>query len=317
MAAKMTDTNLLQQAGLLDKRGLPYKFNKETEDTLKQDMHRLFRVIDEQDAVNRYTWYNLPEGLSSQELERMLYYKGQLAFFYLDDLDQFFITPYALNGTIDFYGRYNHIKPVPMASGTEDKGNKAVAEYLSTKKLKCVYGIKLPDELKEEDFTNSAVLLHDYTKQLSETIIPRQILNDSLLDTMADIVPLLNTNLIKQSGVKGLRVSDADQSTSVDEAGKSFRKAATTGKMYIPVVGNLEFQDLGGNAVGKSTEYMMALQSLNNLRLSTYGIDNSGLFEKKTHILESENQVNSNNNSLVYQDGLLIRQRFCNIVNSI
>ena len=59
------------------------------------------------------------------------------------------------------------------------------------------------------------------------------------------------------------------------------------------------------------------MQSLDNLRLSGYGLENGGLFEKKAHILESENAVNQANVGLVLQDGLSIRQNFCNIVNSI
>lgn len=317
MTAKMRDINLLFQAGINPKTGLPEKFKTDKDSTLKEDIKKMLRIMDEQTAVNRYVWYNLPDGISSQELERMLYYKGQLAFFYLEDLEQFFVTPYALNGTIDFYGRYNHIKPVPMSCGTDDKGTKAQAEYLSTKKLKCIYDVKLPEELSYDDLVNSAVLIHDYSKQLSQTIIPRQSINDPLLDVMAECIPLLNTNLIQQSGVKGLRVSDADQSDAVAEAAKSYKKAALKNELYVPIVGAIEYQDINSSVTGKSTEYMLALQSLNNLRLASYGIDNSGLFEKKTHILESENQVNSANTSLVFDDGLAIRQRFCNIINSI
>ena len=47
----------------------------------------------------------------------------------MKDLDEFYFMPYALDGTIDFYGRYNTIHPVPMTSGTDDKNGKAQAEY--------------------------------------------------------------------------------------------------------------------------------------------------------------------------------------------
>jgi hypothetical protein len=51
--------------------------------------------------------------------------------------------------------------------------------------------------------------------------------------------------------------------------------------------------------------------------LSLYGLSNGGLFQKKSHMLESEQQMNEGNVGLVYQDGLTIRQKFCDIVNSI
>ena len=313
--AKMVDLNLYAQAGINPKTGLPYKFGSSC--AVKEDIKKFLRIIDEQDAVNRYTWFNLPCNLTSQEVERILYYKGQLCFFYDKDLDEFYFMPYALDGTIDFYGRYNSIHPVPMTSGTDDKGNKAQAQYLAGKKLKCVYGIKYPEDLTEEDFYKSAVLLHDYTKQSSQTIIARQVVNDPLIDVIAECIPFLRTALVSGTGIKGIRVNDADQESAVSDASRGMLKAALTTEPFVAMIGNVEFQELTDGSVLKAEEYMMAMQSLDNLRLSGYGLDNGGLFEKKAHLLNAEQQVNQTNVGLVLQDGLSIRQNFCNIVNSI
>ena len=316
MGAKLPDIQTLWQAGIDPKTGLPLKFSNGSKLALKEDLKKVLRLIDEQDAVNRYVWYNLPSNITSQELERMLYYKGQLCFFYDKNLDEFYFMPYALDGTIDFYGRYNTIHPVPMTSGTEDKGSKAQAQYLANLKLKCVYGIKL-DELKLEDVENSTVLLHDYTKQLSQTIMPRVTVNDPLIDVMAECIPFMRTALISSTGINGIRVNDADQQQNVADAGRSVERAALTGNPWVPIIGNIEFQELTNGQLGKAEEYMLAMQSLDNLRLSTYGIDNGGLFEKKAHELQSEADLNGGPVGLVLQDGLSIRQNFCNIVNSI
>ena len=316
MGAKLPDLETLWQAGINPKTGLPLKFGAGSKAVLKEDLKKFLRLIDEQDAVNRYIWYNLPANITSQELERMLYYKGQLCFFYDKNLEEFYFMPYALDGTIDFYGRYNTIHPVPMTSGTEDKGNKAQAQYLAEKKLKCVYGIKV-DEITLEDFDNSTVLLHDYTKQLSQTIMPRVTVNDPLLDVMAECIPFMRTALISSTGINGIRVNDADQQQNVADAGRSVERAALTGNPWVPIIGNIEFQELTNGQLGKAEEYMLAMQSLDNLRLSGYGIDNGGLFEKKAHELQTEADLNGGPVGLILQDGLSIRQNFCNIVNSI
>ena len=91
---------------------------------IKDKIKRTLRIIDEQDHVNRYKWHNLPCSLSSQELERLIYYRGQLCFFYFEELDEFYFMPYALDGTIDFYGRFNRIHPVPFALGTTENEKK-------------------------------------------------------------------------------------------------------------------------------------------------------------------------------------------------
>ena len=318
MAAKMTTAEVLIQAGINPKNGLPIKAEDPTL-PLKSDIKRIFRIIDEQDAVNRYTWYNLPCNLTSQELERMLYYRGQLCFFYNKDLGEFYFMPYALDGTIDFYGRFNSIHPIPMTSGTtEDKtAVKAQADYLSGIKLKCQYGVIDEEQLDLETFYNSAVLLHDYTKQLSQTITSRQILNEPLLDTMSDIIPYMKTALLAGTGIKGMRVNDADQAGAVKDASSSLNNAALKNEPWIPIIGNIEFQELTDGALLNAQEYMLSLQSLDNLRLQTLGLDNGGLFEKQAHVLESEQAINQVNVSLILQDGLSIRQNFCNIVNSI
>lgn len=159
-------------AGINPKTGLPIKMGNAGEGWRKEAIKKALRIVDEQDAVNRYVWYNLPGNISSQELERLLYYKGQLAFFYSEPLDEFYFMPYALDGGIDFYGRFNRIHPVPMAEGVDDDEKKMYAEqrnYLSTLKLNVLYDIPL----EEINPLEHCVLLHDYTKQISQTIISR------------------------------------------------------------------------------------------------------------------------------------------------
>ena len=155
----LPDVKTITAMGINPKTGLPVKLDG-LKRMSKSNIKKVLRIIDEQDAVNRYTWYNLPMNLSSQELERMLYYKGQLAFFYLKDLDEFYFMPFALDGQLDFYGRYKQIHPVPFNSGGSDKKQIATQEaVLSEIKLNCVYGVKPLDTLKEDDLYNSAVLL--------------------------------------------------------------------------------------------------------------------------------------------------------------
>lgn len=320
--AKLPDLDLIWQAGINPKTGLPVKATAGNPKSLAPDLLKTLRVIDEQDAVNRGRWYNLPGGISSQELERMLYYRGSLCFFYLEALDEFYFMPYALDGTIDFYRRYNHVHPIPFSYGQEDeKKNSYKAQYdvLSNIKLKCIYDVITEEkDITKELLTKSCVLLHDYTKQWSETIIPRQQLQEPILKTMSEVIPFMRTSMIMNTGITGMRVQDADQSQNVLDANDSIEIAAKTGQPYIPIIGTIDFQELSnGSKTATSQEYMLALQSLDNFRLSAYGIDNGGLFEKKAHELEAEQAINNTPVGLVMQDAVSIRQRFCNIVNSI
>ena len=315
----------LIMAGIDPKTGLPTKVTSSAPCNIKENIKRLIRIQDEQDAVNRYTWYNLPDGLNGQMLERMLYYKGQLCFFYFKEMDKFYFMPYALDGGIDFYGRYIGVHPIPFSGGTTDEEKVQAAKQmtvLSAKKLKPTYDVITPEELMNEGVNalyTRCVLLKDYTEQLAQTITPRQMLNDSIIDVEAECIPFMRTAMIRATGVKGMRVGNQDEQSNVQAANNSMVDAALTGKVNIPIIGSVEFQELNDGTVGKAEEFMMALQSLDNFRLSTYGLENGGLFQKRERKLVSEQEMNAGGGSvgLVMQDGLSIRQRFCDIVNSI
>ena len=314
--AAIYDLQTLIQAGIDPKTGLPLKVVNGLPSKLKEGIKALFRIIDEEDFVTRYRWYNLPCNITSQELERLLYYKGQLCFFYCEPLDQFFFMPYALDGTIDFYGRYNRIHPVTMANGTTEEEKKlygAQMDYLSTLKLDVLYDIPL----EPVDPYKSCVLLHDYTKQMSQTVISRQVLNDPLLDVMSETIPLMRTALFNSSGVLAMRVNSQDEQSNVKAANEAIDAAVLNGQRYIPVLGNIDFQELAGGETAKAEEFLMALQSLDNLRLSTHGLDSGGLFQKKAHVLESENSMNAGHARSALDDGLMIRQHMCDIANAI
>ena len=75
-----------------------------------------------------------------------------------------------------------------------------------------------------------------------------------------------------------MRVNSQDEYANVEAASRSINRAALTGKKWVPVVGNVDFQDLTNGQVAKAEEYLLAMQSLDNYRLSLYGLDNGGLF---------------------------------------
>lgn len=321
--ARIIPADLYAQAGLKVNHKHACSFNG-SDEMLKTSIKKQLRILDEQNAVNMFKWTNLPVGLSGQEVERLLYYRGQLAMFYIDELNQFYLLPYALDGTIDAYGRFNTIHPVPIASGSQDKAvqkaEKALADYLATKKYDVLYDAVLPEDfIKDPEYymTKCCVLFHDYTKQLSETIIARSTLMDPLLDVMANCIPFMNTTLQNGTGITGVKVQSEDEAAQVIIASNSIKASALNGEKWIPMQGGLDFQDLGAANLMKAEEYLLAMQGLDNYRLSLHGLDNGGLFQKKSHMLESEQEMNAGNLSLIMSDKLKIRQRGCAIANSI
>lgn len=312
---KMYDVSSLIAAGIDPKTGLPLALHPH-DVGFKLNNKKLLRIMDEQDAINRFTWYNLPHGLNSQLLERILYYKGQAAFFYMKENDTFYFLPYALDGSIDVYGRFTSITPLPFNGSTNDGDTDKQKPWINGLSRKCVYDIKL-DELKMEDMTESCVLLKDYSEQISQINIPRQILNDPLLDVMSNIIPYMNTALLNGTGIQGMRVNSEDEASNVEAASQSIDYAALTGRKFIPIVGNVDFQEMTGGEILKAEEFLLAMQSLDNYRLSTYGLESGGLFQKNDQMLNAEVALDANRSNLIMMDSLVRRQHFCDIVNSI
>ena len=164
---------------------------------------------------------------------------------------------------------------------------------------------------------NSCVLIKDYTEQISQTNISRQILQDPILDVMAEMVPFMRTSLLNGTGVQGMRVNSQDEAYQVALAAQAVNQAALTGKKWIPTQGSVDFQEFGTPTLAKAEEYLLAMQSLDNYRLSLYGLDNGGLFQKKSHMLEAEQKMNTGTTGLVLRDSLQCRQDACMIINSV
>lgn len=306
--------NLYLAAGIDPATGKPSRAKRIGYAT-PEDFRKQLRIVDEQQAINRYMWYNLPSGLTGQMLERILYYKGQAMFFWMDDDEEmggtFYFLPFALDGTIDVYGRFNSVTPLPFNGTATDKEDAWIAGL--TRKVIKEFPLMPTIDMYEE----GCVLLSDYSKQISQTNIPRSMLQEPLLTQMAEVFPLLRTNMFANSGVTGMRVQNDDEASNVAAANKSIANAALTGEYLIPVVGMTEFQDFTAGGVTKSQEYMMVMEAYDNFRLQLYGLKNGGLFEKSAYVNDTVAGNIQANAGLQYQDGLTLRQEFCLIANRV
>ena len=317
----LPDIKTFIEAGINPKTRLPLKLGSPfvADPELKSNAKRNFRIQDEQRAVNSFKWYNLPAGLSSQELERLLYYRYTLCFFYMPQLKEFYFMPYTLKGTLDFYQRFNSISPVPMCESDKqgelyNRQLKVLSQYVFEVQKDVVV---FANEITPDKLTRTAVILRDYTNQSGQLGEPRASLNEHLLDLKADAECFLRTNLLLGAGIQAMRVKDADAYSQVNTAAQLMYKSAVEGNPYIAITSPVEFQELQPSSTMKASEFFLAMQSIDNMLLASHGIENTGMYEKKSHILESENQVNSSSASLTLMDRLAQRQNFCNIVNSI
>lgn len=315
----MIDPSLLISAGINPKTGLPYKLG-DTSCELQRGIEQMLHVIDHQDAINRFTWINLPEGLNASLIERVLYQRGQGILFWLKD--RFYFLPYALSGSIDVYGRYTLVTPLPFNGSVG--GKDAEDPWIRGLDFKPVYDVQLPEDYEEQTegeirsyIESSCVILRDYTEQISQKIIPKATLSAPLLTLMSECFPFMRTALLNSTGVQGMRVDQESDAANVYAANSAIKRAALEGNSKVPIVSSIQFQDLTGGDVARSEEFLMAMQAIDNFRLSTHGLDNGGLFQKRSTKIVAEQEMNQGNVGLIMRDSLRCRQDFCDIVNSI
>ena len=305
--AKMYDLQTLIEAGIDPKTGLPIRMGDMAD--LSQAYYTLLKEMDRQDFVNKGTWYNLPGDLTGELLERILYYRGQGAFFYMKENDRFYFLPYALAGDIDVYGRYKYITPVAFGGVNQEKEDKA---WIPGLKKKVVLDIT---KLDFKDFDDACVLLKDRSEGLSQRIIDRSTLTDPIIKSMSEVIPMCRTNLLSNCGIKGMKVNGEGEAANVKMASRAISKAAMSGDPWIPIVGMADFQDLTTNGGLSTEDYLSYFQALDNLRMKTHGFESGGIFEKKSHMLEDEQAMNSGRSSRVLDDTVKARQEFCTTCN--
>ena len=293
--------------------GIGKKKDSTTRINIKPEIKKSLRIMDMQNHITRFKWYNLPPGITGNMIEQMLYYRGQVCLFYFEPQKKFFVLPYVLDGNIDVYGRYEGISPLPYNGSTEDKNAKP---WIPGYTLKPQYDV-VTEPLQWKDLVKSAVIIYDETHQLPQTIEPRYTLAEPYIDSMANCIPLMNTALFNNTGITGLKIGSTDEQVNVQIANDQVNEAALTGLKFLPIVGNLEFQEISGTSPGRAEEFLLSMQALDNIRLKTLGLENGGIFQKKAQELQAEAAINGGKSESVLEDALYQRQHACTIFNSL
>lgn len=291
------------------------------------------QTIDYQQFLTCFKWHNLPEGMDSELIERILYYSGSAMFFYIKELDRFYFLPYGMSGEgeetgIDFYGRYNKIKPYSFNGSTDGEGEKKADGkrlskadiYLSTQirdNIKDIPFVTTEEEAKKI-YENGAVICWDYTPGLAYWADSRNRISRSYVKYMTKVLIQTKSALINASGFN-LFAADGEQDNAlmqmqidtINEDREDGQLAAVVSKL----LGNIE--NIQSNAPAAMQDFWASLQSVDNLRLKSMGIRNDGLQQKSQYQNIQEQSMDINDALQVYLNRTMERVKFAAIVNSI
>ncbi len=314
----ITMKSINAQIGLDGKTGLPAKVSAGLRNMTNYDLTIKLRDQDKDWNVNLWDWANTQLDLTSQDINRLLYYNGQLAFAYIKEMDEFVLLPFTSVSNLDFYGRPKYIRLIPYFTDDDAKKvSKPVHDFFANKKFRVVNTIKT--EVTLEDLENSAVILRDRTPDLSGYVTPQAIMNKALIEYEAEIYTFMRTNLINATGVTGIKVNGQDEEQEVLKANVALVHAAKTAQKYVPIVSKtVDLQELV-QSNGNTQEFLQAAQAIHNLRMTLNGLPASGVYDKSQYVSKPQVSLNAGSidAALVLQDKYTRRDEFCNIVASI
>lgn len=305
----LPDKESIKALGLDDKSIM----NRIIVSPFKDAFVKQLEIMDQQQFLTRYKWYNLPHCLNENLMERILYDKGQAMFFYVEGLDKFMFLPYTFSGNLDIYGRYTECVPLTWRGTDEEK---KPSEIISMEVRKPVYDFQM-DNMTWGDFTGKCVICYDRSLGAGQLITPRKDLNKAIIEYEADMLPYMHTALMNATGVTGMRVNSDDEQAQVKVASLGVQNAALNGMKWLALTGRVDFQDLGQTSASNAQEYLLAMQSYDNFRQMTMGLGDGTLFQTRAHMLQTQADMAIGRVDGIYQDGLNRRQEFCNLVNSV
>lgn len=313
--------------------GMPVKGKRVySRDPMLDKIGESFKEIDYQQYLTRFRWNNLPFGLDSELFERIMYYSGSAMFFYIKELDRFYFLPYGMSGQdtssgIDFYGRFNKLKPYSFNGSTdgngEKKGNGKMSKadiYLSTQIRDNIKDIPLVSNEEEarKIYENGAVICWDKSPGLAYNVNSRSRTAQAYVKYMVKVLIQTKSALINSSGFN-LFSSDGEQDNDIMQlqldAINEDREEGQLSAVVSKLLGQIE--NLQSNAPAAMQDFWASLQSVDNLRLKSMGIRNDGV-QQKTQYQNIQSQTLDISDSMqVYFNAFLERIKFAAIVNSI
>lgn len=283
------------------------------------------RTLSQQQHNNRFIWLNLPEGLDSQLIERMLWFRYQLAFFYDDTLKEFHILPFTLSSenedSLDFYNRYNYITPIPFNGKSLSKGDKVPKNvYLSKISKKVIKSVPFVESKEEaiDLIKNGAVIINDYTASTAQFALPMAVQQQSFIEAQAEILKLTRRALLNSVSMKWVRFNNEADAESFNEIQDAYNLQITeSDKQFVGFNANMDFQESGNTNPADVTSFWAAYEALDNLRLKTLGISNDGQVQKRAQMLQSELALDNISSQHPLLDAWMQRIQACAIINAV
>ena len=253
-------------------------------------------------CCSRYVWKNLPNGLTSWNLERMLYFRGTLCGFKYGGL--VYILPYCVKGGLNPYGMPSEVRPITY-NGQAVQGKD---EFFSA-------NFSLPvnvdgDETSEFD----AVLLYDALPWSAISKAPsRFFLNQIIIKEMSDVFARVNINVVVSNKKILIECKDPKQA---DVIRKELEIAFGSDCPFAVLTSPLDTNSIQSSNDYNADDLFNTIKNYDAIRCFMSGISSKGFgAEKKERLVTGELTGAEEEKDLILDMGYDLRKLFADQCN--
>lgn len=254
-------------------------------------------------CCSRYIWKNLPNGLTSWNLERMIYFRGTVAGFKF--AGRVYILPYVMaTPSINPYGLPSRIKPITYNGQAVSGKNDFFAK-----------NFELPVDVTGNESTDyDAVLLYDSIPYSPSGNAPsRYALNQIIIDEIANTFARVSINIVVSNKKILLQIKDPKQRDVVQaELETIFGNDCPFGIITSP----LEASSIQSTNDYNADDLFNTLKNYDGIRCSMSGISSKGFgAEKKERLVTGELTGAEEEKDLILDMGYDLRKLFAEQCN--
>lgn len=313
--------NVIKYGNAVDQNGNIIRGNPENLNLNYDSLYQIMRNHNRIETLERYMWLNVPFGLTQDIIERVLFFRGKGIFYFNDEVDKFQFLPFALNGTIDEYGRYIRCNTLPFTGVDEeekDSKNKKKQRRLIYENLDIVYDLPYNAEMMKmvKEKKTVGIILNDNSLGLTQQPIIRSNYVKPILHLMSTLMQIINTAMYGCADHNLIQVENESEIASINNQINAINFDILKGRRFTPIAGTLPIQPLKTSNTANLEGLFNTFNSLSNFLKSITGIANPGVFDKKAHLLQEEQQLNGSNADDIYYNGLRLRQEFCMMIQA-
>lgn len=236
-------------------------------------------------------WDGLPNGLTSWNLNRMLYFRGSVVGFKF--AGEVYVLPYTIEDGLNIYGSPVAVRPITYTGEAPGKSASNNTYFADNFKLRVD---KRGNERDDADV--EAVILYDGAPwSPSGKALPRYASNTVIISEMAEVMASININVRISRKKIYFKAKDANQAEVIRmEIAQSFGSDAP----FEVIAGDMPFDEVQQTGDFMAQELFETLRNFDNFRCFVNGIKSKAFgTEKKEHLLTGEMLGNDVQSSLI------------------